>query len=285
MLRAALRPLQLQQRQELGSYTGQVTGKAASWRSSSPGTLHRAAVSSTGTLQRRSLSAGTAFTQRVLLQPHLTAGWADMLPGGATAGAARLSAEASTWSSRSLSQYADTRYHTEGTLRSGHVGGHAAEASGQGSPSLGAYFSGRSVQSGLAGRLSAEASGESPFMLHQLGAPGRSGPAAGRLSAEAPAVSPIMLHQPAGGRRSGPAAGRSGSLRSFNLELEHSQAASDAGSLCAESAPSEAALQQGDEQQSPSGSHHSVERSLVDSLKRAMERAKQAQQDRQRQLA
>ena len=148
--------------QELGSYTGQVTGKAASWRSSSPGTLHRAAVSSTGTLQRRSLSAGTAFTQRVLLQPHLTAGWADMLPGGASepllsagssgssassarsylttaadipqkdaptdavtpkftpagtsrtgtgaaAGAARLSAEASTWSSRSLSQYADTR--------------------------------------------------------------------------------------------------------------------------------------------------------------------------------
>ena len=59
-------------------------------------------------------------------------------------------------------------------------------------------------------------------------------------------MSPIMLHQPAGGRRSGPAAGRSGSLRSFNLELEHSQAASDAGSLCAESAPSEAALQQGD---------------------------------------
>ena len=39
------------------------------------------------------------------------------------------------------------------------------------------------------------------------------------------------------------------------------------------------------EQQSPSGSHHSVERSLVDSLKRAMERAKQAQQDRQRQVA
>ena len=148
--------------QELGSHTVQVTGKAASWRSRSPGTLHRSPVSSAGTLQRRSLSAGTAFTQRALLQPHLTAGWADMLPGGASepllsadsagstassarsylttaadtpqrdvsayadtpnsrpadtgimgtgaaAGAARLSAPASDWTSRSPSEYADTR--------------------------------------------------------------------------------------------------------------------------------------------------------------------------------
>ena len=58
-------------------------------------------------------------------------------------------------------------------------------------------------------------------------------------------MSPVMLHQLTAHGRSGPAASRSGSLRSFNLELEHSQAASDAGSLCAESAPSEVALEQG----------------------------------------
>ena len=187
--RGALRPLQLQQRkvsgftvsdypgpasvvvqhaygchsscscccpmQALGSHIVQVTGKTASWHSSSPGTLPRSPVSSAGTLQRRSLSAGTAFTQRALSQPHLTAGWANMLPGDASepllsadsagstassartylttaadtpqrdvpadaatqrfrpadaaAGAARLSAETSGGSSRSPSEYADTR--------------------------------------------------------------------------------------------------------------------------------------------------------------------------------
>ena len=150
------------------------------------------------------------------------------------------------------------RYHTDSTLCSGPPGRLTAGASGHGSPPLGAYFSGRSVQSGSAGRLLAEAARDSPFMLHQSGIHVRSGPAAGRLLAEAPATSSVTLHQPTVYGHSGPATGRSASLRSFNLELEHSQAASDAGSLCAESAPSEAALQQGDGEDRDTAAVHEV---------------------------